>query len=87
MSVATRSKLDRYSVLLLSVDVSADSDGDLSVNYRSTIGDVPLSWYSNIVASGFKMISRKFYLICPVYTNVLTSSYKRLDCEIEVSLI
>lgn len=86
MSVATRSKLDRYLVLLLSVDVSADSDGDLSVNYRSTIGDVPLSWYSIIVASGFKMI-RKFYLICPVYTNVLASGYKRLDCEIEVSMI
>lgn len=68
-------KFDCYLVLFLSVDVLVDSDGDLLVNYWLIIGDVLLLWYSNIVVSGFKMISCKFYLICFVYINVFILSY------------
>lgn len=68
-------KFDGYLVLFLSVDVLVDSDGDLLVNYWLIIGDVLLLWYSNIVVSGFKMISCKFYLICFVYINVFILSY------------
>lgn len=41
VSAVTRSRLDHYSVniLLLSLDVLANSVGDLLVSYRSTISD------------------------------------------------